>query len=157
MVSQIFRNCQITLPLTNTIFISRSMQHRCSFKIFCRIFQILIKQKGKTITFPRFIWTQKLLLNCEKNARHFEHLSGQNNMEINNQRVKNRRRKGFIHFLTASISAPARRAALTVFSSFLAAAFGAFFLITTGSQSCVIGPTPDIVSILLSKIGSQDC
>lgn len=49
-----------------------------------------------------------------------------------------------IPFLTVSISAPARRAALTAFSSFLAAAFGAFLRMTTGSQSCEIGPTPAI-------------
>ncbi|XP_070677864.1 uncharacterized protein [Malus domestica] len=35
------------------------------------------------------------------------------------------------------------RTALTAFSSFLAAALGAFFLMTTGSQSCVMGP-PDM-------------
>lgn len=46
-------------------------------------------------------------------------------------------------FFRVSISAPERRAALTAFSSFLAAAVGAFFLITTGSQSCVMGP-PDM-------------
>lgn len=43
-----------------------------------------------------------------------------------------------------SIGPPARRAALTAFSSFFAEAFGAFFLTTTGSQSCVKGPTPAI-------------
>ena len=43
-----------------------------------------------------------------------------------------------------SIGPPARRAALTAFSSFFADAFGAFFLTTTGSQSCVKGPTPAI-------------
>jgi len=43
-----------------------------------------------------------------------------------------------------SISAPERRAALTAFSSFLAAAVGAFFRTTTGSQSCLIGPIPAI-------------
>jgi len=39
-----------------------------------------------------------------------------------------------------SISAPARRAALTALSSFLAAAVGAFLRRTTGSQSCETGP-----------------
>lgn len=53
-------------------------------------------------------------------------------------------KKEYKHFLMVSISAPERRAALTAFSSFLAAALGAFFLITTGSQSCEIGPIPDI-------------
>jgi len=48
-----------------------------------------------------------------------------------------------------SISAPERRAALTAFSSFLAAALGAFLRITTGSQSCEIGPPPDIFFPLL--------
>lgn len=48
------------------------------------------------------------------------------------------------HFFTVSMSAPARRAALTAFSSFLAAALGAFLRITTGSQSCEIGPIPAI-------------
>lgn len=43
-----------------------------------------------------------------------------------------------------SIGPPARRAAFTAFSSFFAEAFGAFFLTTTGSQSCVKGPTPAI-------------
>ena len=57
---------------------------------------------------------------------------------------KNQEQEKGVPFLTVSISAPARRAALTAFSSFLAAALGAFFLITTGSQSCEIGPTPDM-------------
>lgn len=51
-----------------------------------------------------------------------------------------------LHFRTVSISAPARRAALTAFSSLRAAAVGAFLRITTGSQSCDI---PDIFSCFL--------
>ncbi|KAF5787230.1 hypothetical protein HanXRQr2_Chr10g0450441 [Helianthus annuus] len=45
-------------------------------------------------------------------------------------------------FFTVSISAPARRAALTAFSSLRAAAVGAFLRMTTGSQSCA---NPDIL------------
>ncbi len=48
----------------------------------------------------------------------------------------------FLHFLMVSIGPPARRASFTAFSSFLAAAPGAFFLTTTGSQSCDTGPIP---------------
>ena len=48
------------------------------------------------------------------------------------------------HFFRVSISAPERRAALTAFSSFLAAAVGAFLRRTTGSQSWDRGPTPDM-------------
>ncbi len=48
----------------------------------------------------------------------------------------------FLHFLMVSIGPPARRASFTAFSSFLAAALGAFFLTTTGSQSCDTGPIP---------------
>lgn len=58
---------------------------------------------------------------------------------------ENKARQKGLHFLRVSISAPLRRAALTAFSSFLAAAFRGFFRITTGSQSCVRGPVPAIV------------
>ncbi|KAF2610189.1 hypothetical protein F2Q70_00008751 [Brassica cretica] len=62
------------------------------------------------------------------------------------KKEKEKWKRGNKHFLTDSISAPDRRAALTVFSSRLAAELGALFRITTGSQSCVIGPTPAMIS-----------
>lgn len=62
------------------------------------------------------------------------------------KKKKEKWKRGNKHFLTDSISAPDRRAALTVFSSRLAAELGALFRITTGSQSCVIGPTPAMIS-----------
>ncbi|MFS7896262.1 hypothetical protein Hanom_Chr00s004379g01721661 [Helianthus anomalus] len=48
---------------------------------------------------------------------------------------------------TVSISAPARRAALTAFSSLRAAAVGAFLRITTGSQSCAMWPDMFVISL----------
>lgn len=54
-----------------------------------------------------------------------------------------------LHFLIVSMGPPARRASFTAFSSFLADALGAFFLTTTGSQSCDTGPIPAMASSFL--------
>lgn len=61
---------------------------------------------------------------------------------------KTKQRLEYEHFLIVSISAPERRAALTAFSSLRAAAVGAFFRITTGSQSCDNPPLIFFFSLL---------
>ncbi len=58
----------------------------------------------------------------------------------------------FLHFLIVSIGPPLRRASFTAFSSFLAAAFGTFFLTTTGSQSCDTGPPIPAMPLLFSSL-----
>lgn len=68
-----------------------------------------------------------------------------------------KKEKRVIHFFRVSISAPIRRAALTFFSSFLAAALRGFFRSTTGSQSCVRGPIPAILDLLPVSRARERC